>query len=45
MSATIQLSETESESQVCEAEVRGKGWGNVDRGNQEYQVKKDIRNI
>ena len=27
MSATIQLSETESESQVHETEVRDKGWG------------------
>ena len=27
MSATIQLSEMESESQVCKAEVRGEGQG------------------
>ena len=27
MSATIQLSEMESESQVCETKVWDKGWG------------------
>ena len=46
MSATMQLSETEPESQVCETEsgikVRDQ---NVDKENGEYQVKKDNRNI
>ena len=46
MSATIQLSETESKIWEHKVEVRVEGWGqNVDRGNQEYQVKKDKRNI
>ena len=46
MSATIQLSGTESKSWVCEAEsgqkVRDQS---MDRGDQEYQVKKGNGNI
>ena len=46
MSATIQLSGTESKSWVREAES---GWNvgdqSVDRGDQEYQVKKGNENI
>ena len=46
MSATIWLPETESESQVRETEVRDEGLGrNVNKENQEYQVKKDNRSI
>ena len=44
MSATIQLSEMESKSRVCETEVRDKGQGLKCRQG-EYQVKKDNRNI
>ena len=45
MSATIQLSEMESKSQVHKTEVKlgtKVGGQNVDRGNQEYQVLRKI---
>ena len=46
MSATIQLSGTESEHRVREAKS-GQNVGNqsVDRGDQEYQVKKGNENM
>ena len=46
MSATIQLSEMESESWACGTESGVKvGDQNVDKENQDYQVKKHNRNI
>ena len=46
MSVTIQLSGMESESQVHEAKSgQNVGDQSVDRGDQEYQVKKGNENI
>ena len=46
MSVTIQLSGTESESWVCEAESEQKvGDQSIDRGDREYQVNKGNGNI
>ena len=46
MSATIQLSEMESEVGYMKPKSGTKvGDQNVDKENQEYQVKKDNRNI